>query len=243
MDPSIDLPNVLLNVVRSVQEENFLQGWRLYCENGHTNIVLKFLPKGQPLPHSQVAKNSNSEYLRHKSPAKLVRGYHRTQEFIQSKQQEQQKDTDHTDLDLTMDNSNAKASDKIINSSELTATDEIIAHTKQTHSFSKHNDLCDDSGLSTTQNSTHQCSGSGDPFEQIINTPDEKGCDTRPDFTEKQLQRSAILDYVMARFDFHTDNHNPEALRDMAKAASSYGGRDISDPCIHFKMLKEINIT
>ena len=250
MDPAIDLPNVLLNVLGSVQEENFLQGWRLYAENGHTNIVLKFLPKEQPLPHTQGAKNSTMSYLKHKSPAKISRGSERAKEFYQSKQLLDEKD--HTvDMNLEISDKASDPSISLIDSNAFTLStnntdmsncapkigiesEEMLAAGSQIDVSDKNIDkqeISNDSGIFQSKVLTdREC------LSAIVSTPDGPECSSEPDCSDL----SSIFvqnNYLNARNFFHTKQHNKSALRCMLKLASEY---DISDSCIHLKMGKDL---
>ena len=248
MDPVIDLPKILLNVLGSVQEENFLHGWRLYAENGHTNIVLKFLPKGQPLPHCQGAKNSTE--LKHKSPAKIVRGQERAKDFNQSKMELLNKNYQlDTDLDTSIKASDASSNsligsnsptlstshiDQLNNVSEIQQTSQVtVCDVKDENKDKEGQNSSRDSGFSQTKvltyrEYTRKC------LADIVATPDGPECSSEPCFSDQS--EYIQLDYLRRRNYFHTRNHSRSALRAMLQDSQDYG---ISDPCVHLKMAKD----
>ena len=262
MDLATNLPKVLLSVIESVQTENHLKSWRLYAENGQTNIVLKFVPIEEPFITCQGPLNSNKHvhagYGKHKSPAKISRGYDRAQEFHHSFSENVPKcDTEDSAYstfdsrikDVTLD-TKEKASQynscdltEISSQSESTCTESHLSKTGKSTVSAQHSQQPSSliSSSEVTETNSESCSSDNSlscDFDKIISIPNLPECKESPLFTKTLSERESDQ-YFNARDRFHS-GFKKKDLESMTYFATLY---KIFDPCPHLKATNIYGVT
>lgn len=256
MDPAINLPGMLLNILASVEAESFLQCWRVYSENGKTNIVLKYLPKmdnenvsllnsssknSTNLSNSKITSSMDKTVLRHKSPAKQNRGNQRVAGFINSCKQKQQHSS-HEYLSIDSINQDHHVSSSVTTETNSCEPDLMCA--SEDSDNASYTSTCSLDTLLPSINrkpsvdiscsdiiTVENCSSSSDKVVNVAPSASPTiSCDYQPQFGD-----TVTLDTKSAYIETRKYFHNSPNLSDQSDLLRYANWCKIDDDCPHLR--------